>query len=111
MFPAKLFVVVQYAVVGEGKHLRAAVSLERMVVAVPLLAALGREPGVPDDRSRVSGKEQLDFVSRFRLFVGDDAAVPDVGDACCICATDFRSDREVVYQFFQDSIADLTLVV
>ena len=99
LFPAKFPVVVQHAVVGEGERLRAAVSLERVVVAVSLLAALGREPGMSDGRSRVPGKEQLDLVSRFGLFVGDHAAVPDVGDARCVCATDFRSDREVVYQF------------
>ena len=111
LFPAKLLVVVQHAVVGEGERLFATVSLERVVVAVSLLAALCREPGVPDDRSRVPGKEELDLVSRLGLFVGDHAAVPDVGNARCVCATDFRSDREVVYQFFQDSVADLTLVV
>ena len=111
LFPAKLPVVVQHAVVGKSKRFFAAVSFERVVVAVPLFAALRREPGVPDDRSRVPGKEQLDLVCRLRLFVGDHAAVPDVGDSCCVCATDFRSDREVVYQFFQDSVADLTLVV
>ena len=111
LFPAKFPVVVQHAVVGEGERLFAAVSLERVVVAVSLFAALGREPGVSDDRSRVPGKEQLDLVSRLGLFVGDDAAAPNVGDARCVCATDFRSDREVVYQFFQDSVADLTLVV
>ena len=111
LFPAKFFVVVQHAVVGEGKHLCAAVSLERVVVAVPLLAALCREPGVPDDRPCFSGKEQLDLVSRLGLFVGDHAPVPDVGDARCVCATDFRSDRKVVYQLFQNCIADLTLVV
>ncbi len=53
LFPAKLPVVVQHAVVGEGERFCAAASLERVVVAVSLLAALGREPGVPDDRSRV----------------------------------------------------------
>ena len=111
LFPAKLLVVVQHAVVGEGERLFAAVSLERVVVAVPLLAALGREPGVPDDCSRVPGKEQLDLVCRFGLFVGDDAPVPDVGDACCVCATDFSSDREAVYQLFQDRIAHFSLIV
>ena len=111
LFPAKFPVVVQHAVVGEGERLFAAVSLERVVVAVSLFAALGREPGVSDDRSRVPGKEQLDLVSRLGLFVCDDAAAPNVGDARCVCATDLRSDREVVYQFFQDSVADLTLVV
>ena len=111
LFPAKFPVVVQHAVVGEGERLRAAVSLERVVVAVSLLAALGREPGMSDGRSRVPGKEQLDLVSRFGLFVGDHAAVPDVGDARCVCATDFRSDREVVYQLFQNGITGLTLVI
>ena len=111
MFPAKFPVVVQHAVVGEGKRLFAAVSLERVVVTVPLLAALGGESGVPDDRSRVPGKEQLDLVCRFRLFVSNDAAIPDVGDACCVCATDFRSDREIVYQLFQNGIANLTFVI
>ena len=99
LFPAKLPVVVQHAVVGESERFCAAVSLERVVVAVSLLAALCREPGVPDDRSCPSGEEQLDLVCRLRLFVGDDATVPDVGDACCVCATDFRRHREVVYQF------------
>ena len=94
MFPAKLPVVVQHAVVGESERFCAAVSLERVVVAVSLLAALCREPGVPDDRSCPSGEEQLDLVCRLRLFVGDDAAVPDVGDACCVCATDL--DRKSV---------------
>ena len=111
LFPAKLPVVVQHAVVGKSKRFFAAVPLERVIVAVPFLAALGGEPGVSDDRPRVPGKEQLDLVSRLGLFVGDDAAAPNVGDARCVCATDFRSDREVVYQFFQDSVADLTLVV
>ena len=111
LFPAKLPVVVQHAVVGEGKRLFAAVPLERVVVTVPLLAALCRKPGVSDDCPRISGKEQLDLVSRFRLFVGDHAAIPDVGDARCVCATDFRSNREVVYQPFQNCIADFTLVV
>ena len=98
LFPAKFFVVVQHAVMGKGERFCAAVSLERVVVAVSFFAALGREPGVPDDRPCVSGKEQLDLVCRLRLFVGDDAPVPDVGDARCICATDFRSNRESVYQ-------------
>ena len=111
LFPAKLPVVVQHAVVGEGKRFCAAASLERVVVAVSFLAALCREPGVPDDRSRVPGKEQLDLVCRLGLFVGDHAAVPDVGDACCVCATDFRSDREIVYQLFQNCIADFTFVI
>ena len=62
LFPAKLPVVVQHAVVGEGERLCAAVPLERVVVAVPLFAALCREPGVPDDRSCPSGEEQLDLV-------------------------------------------------
>ena len=78
LFPAKLPVVVQHAVVGKSERFCAAVSLERVVVAVSLLAALGGEPGVPDDRSCVPGKEQLDLVCRFRLFVGDDVSVPDV---------------------------------
>ena len=111
LFPAKLPVVVQHAVVGKSKRFFAAVPLERVIVAVPFLAALGREPGVPDDRSRVPGKEQLDLVCRFRLFVGDHAAAPDVGDSRCVCATDFRSDREIVYQLFQNGITGFTLVV
>ena len=59
----------------------------------------GQKVVIIDDRSCPSGEEQLDLVCRLRLFVGDDAAVPDVGDACCVCATDFRRHREVVYQF------------
>nr|WP_302350585.1 hypothetical protein [uncultured Ruminococcus sp.] len=66
LFPAKLFVVVQHAVVGEGERLCAAVSIERVVVAVPFLAALCREPGVSDDRSRVPlGKNSLTLCAGF----------------------------------------------
>ena len=95
----------------KGKCFCSTVSLERMIVVVVFFTALCRHSSVSYDRFCFLGEEQLDLVGWLRFLECHHFAVIDITDSGSVCATDFRSDREVVYQLFQNSIAHFFLVV
>ena len=93
IFFAEFLVIVQYAVMSEGKSVGIGATFKRMIVVVILLAALSSESCMTDNSRCVFREIQLDLVGCLRFLESNDVPIVHIADTGCVSASAFCRNR------------------